>query len=109
MLRVTPGGDIARAGYRTFKRCYIIERLVTKEREHSPARRTPTSMKTLLIVVVAVLGLSGCVAVPYGGGGYYGGPAVYVPPVAVGVGVGYYGGGRGYYGGHGYYGGRGRW
>jgi hypothetical protein len=64
-------------------------------------------MKTLLIVVVSVFGLSGCVAVPYGG--YYdGGPAVYAPPVSVGVGVGYYGG-RGYYGRQGYYGGRGRW
>jgi hypothetical protein len=106
MLRVIAGAlDIVRADYRIRKRRYIIERLVTIEREHPAARRTPISMKKLSIVGVAVLGLSGCVAVPYGGGGYYGGgpaygPAVYVPPVSVGV---------GYYGGHGYYGGRGRW
>jgi len=60
-------------------------------------------MKTLLIAVVAVLGLSGCVAVPYGGGYAYA-PAVYAPAVSIG-----YSGGGGYYrGGHGYYG-RGRW
>ena len=75
--------------------------MVTNEREHPAARRTPTGMKKLSIVVVAVLGLSGCVAVPYGGygGGPAYGPAVYVPPVTVGV--GYYGG-RGYYGRHRY-------
>jgi len=73
---------------------------------------TKLTMKTLTIVLLAGFGLGGCVAVPYGGGGYYGGgPVVYAPPVAVGIGVGYYGGRGGYYGGHGggYYGGRGRW
>ncbi len=59
-------------------------------------------MKKLLMVVVAGLGLSGCVAVPYGGGYAYA-PAVYAPAVSVGV-----GNGGGYYGGHGYSG-RGRW
>jgi hypothetical protein len=58
-------------------------------------------MKTLLIVLVAGLGLSGCVAVPYGGGPGYAPPVVVAP--AVGIGVGYS------YVGRGYYGGRGRW
>jgi len=62
-------------------------------------------MKTLLISVVAVLGLSGCVAVPYGG---YGGGVAYAPAVPA-VSFGYYGGGGYYRGGNGYYGRGGRW
>jgi hypothetical protein len=60
------------------------------------------------VVVSALVGLGGCVAVPVGPG-YYGGyeapaPAYYAPPVYYGpsIGIGIYGGGRGYYG-HDYY------
>ena len=61
-------------------------------------------MKTLTIVLLAGLGLGGCVAVPAYGPGYgppaYGPPVVVVPAIRFGYG----------YGGHGYYGGgRGRW
>ncbi|HWX02603.1 hypothetical protein [Collimonas sp.] len=77
-------------------------------------------MKKLLLISAALgasLLLGGCVAVPYGGNGYYGGdyygggyyaPApVYVAP-SVDIGFGYYGGwGRGWGGGGRGWGGRG--
>ena len=53
-------------------------------------------MKTLTIVVLAALGLGGCVAVPYDAG-YYDGPAYYGPAYygpSIGVGIGVYGGHR---------------
>jgi hypothetical protein len=70
-------------------------------------------LKKLAVALLAVAGLSGCVAVPYGPSAYsdpyygapygapYGGPvygpAVVVPSVSFGLGFG----GRGYRGGHG--------
>ena len=63
-------------------------------------------MKRLTLVVLAVAGLAGCVAVPVHDAPYaYGPPAYSAPAVVVqpyfglGLGFGYYGG-RGYYGGH---------
>ena len=46
-------------------------------------------MKRLIVAAIAVLGLAGCIAVPYGGDPYYGGPAYYSAPV---VSFGVYGG-----------------
>jgi hypothetical protein len=52
-------------------------------------------MKGLIVAAVAALGLAGCVAVPYGGDPYYGGPAYYpAPTVSFGVGI---------HGGHGHH------
>jgi hypothetical protein len=47
-------------------------------------KTTLTTMKTIVVALFAVLGLSGCVAVPYDGYGY--GPSVVVQPS-----FGYYG------------------
>lgn len=55
--------------------------------------------KILLPLLLASLGLGGCVAVPVNGGGYAPAPAVVVAPPAVVVRpwfYGSYGGGRGY-------------
>jgi hypothetical protein len=55
--------------------------------------------KILLPLLLAALGLGGCVAVPVNGGGYAPAPSVYVAPPAVVVRpwyYGFYGGGRGY-------------
>jgi hypothetical protein len=52
-------------------------------------------MKRLIMAAIAAAGLGGCVAVPYGGDPYYGGPAYYPAPVVTfGVGV---------HGGHGFH------
>jgi hypothetical protein len=63
------------------------------------------AMKRILLpVLVATLGLAGCVAVPAYDAPYgYAPAAVYVAPPAVVVRP-YYGGGYGGYGGYGYYG-----
>jgi len=58
-------------------------------------------MKSLIVAAVAMFGLAGCIAVPYGGDAYY------HPAPAVGVGIysapGYYGHHRGHHGhGHGH-------
>ena len=70
-------------------------------------KNSKTIIKMLAIALLAGVGLSGCVAIPYGPPGYspspyYGQPA-YSPPVVIAPWFGFYGGGRGYYGG------RGRW
>lgn len=60
-------------------------------------------MKKLIIAasaLTALMALGGCIAVPVYSPEAYGGPAVYVPPVGIGVGI--YAGPRYYGGGHRY-------
>ena len=59
--------------------------------------------KILLPLLLASLGLGGCVAVPVNGGGYAPAPSVYVTPPAVVVRPWFFGSYRGGRGGHGHY------
>jgi hypothetical protein len=61
-------------------------------RSPAPGAKHGTTRAALAIAALSLLALSGCVAYPYGYGGYAYAPGYYAAPIVVGG--GYYGGWR---------------